>query len=516
VNPVSGRPEVTLVSEAREVEAGRDAAEKMADVMGIVDEPALAAYVEKLGQRIAARSPRGGIEYSFRIVDQPEPNAFAVPGGFIFVSRGLLPIMNSEDELANVLAHEVVHVAARHHAQLQTRAAGVGLLALPGRLAGAVIGGPVGDAVSAPFAIAGLGLLASYGRDQERQADRVGQTIAAEAGYDPQGMADFLENLEKATDRPDDEARIPAFFQTHPSNPKRVAEASARARDITSSRQPGVENGRGDFLERLDGVLIGNNPAEGILEGQRFLHPDLDFTMLFPEKWTVLNTRSAVGAAADEGDAQVVLELVGPGDDPEAAARVFIEKASEGVRLDVETLEQIRIRDLFATHVRAVVGMSGGALSLDLTWIVHDDRIFLLTGVVEGGYNDRHRAAFQRVAYSFRALRPDERDAIRETRLRVVEARGDESLAQLGSRTGNAWDVDVTAAMNALAKDVRLTRGQRVKIAVPRRYPGSRPAAAGFRSPPREAFGAAPLRAGCALRSCGPALPVGGSEPCPT
>ncbi len=516
VNPVSGRPEVTLVSEARELEAGRVAAQRMADAMGSIDEPALAAYVEELGQRIAAHSPRGNIEYSFGIVDQPEPNAFALPGGFIFVSRGLLPIANSEDELASVLAHEVVHVAARHHAQLQTRAAGAGLLALPGMLAGAVIGGPVGDAVSAPFAIAGLGLLASYGRDQERQADRVGQTIAAEAGYDPQGMADFLENLEKASARPDDDARIPAFFQTHPSNPKRVSEASARARGITWSRQPGIARSRADFLRRLDGVLVGNNPAEGILEGERFLHADLDFTVVFPENWTVLNTRRSVGAAAAEGDAHVVLEVKGRGNDPERAARVFLDEASEQVRLDVETLQRIQIRDLDAVHARAVAGMRGGTISLDLTWIAHGGSIFLVTGVVDGGYSDRHRAAFQRVAYSFRALERDEREAIRETRLRLVEEREGESLARLGSRTDNVWDVDVTATMNALATDARLARGQLVKIAVSRRYPGSRPAAASSPPPPRKARGEAALRTRRALPSRCQAPPVGGSEPCPT
>ncbi len=515
VNPVSGRPEVTLVSEARELEAGREAAEQLADAMGSVDEPALLAYVEQLGQRIAAHSPRDDIDYSFRIIDQPEPNAFALPGGYIFVSRGLLPIANSEDELANVLAHEVVHVAARHHAQLQTRAAGAGLLALPGVLAGAVIGGPIGDAVSAPFTIAGMGLLASYGRDQERQADRVGQTIAAQAGYDPQGMAAFLENLEKASARPDGEARIPAFFQTHPSNPKRVAEAATRAREIRWSRQPGIDSDRGDFLRRLDGVLLGNNPAEGTLEGERFLHADLDFTVDFPEKWTVVDSRRSVGAVAPAGDAQVVLEVTGRGDDPEAAARAFLDQASEQLRLDVETLQRIQVRDLAATHARAVAGLRGATITLDLTWIAHGGSIFLVTGVVEGGYNDRHRATFQRIVYSFRPLRRDERDAIRETRLRVVEAREGESLEQLGSRTGNAWDLDVTATMNALARDARLASGQRIKIAVTQRYPGNQPAAAGF-SRWLEPRGEAPLRAGCAPGSSGEAPSVGGSEPCPS
>ena len=197
LNPVSRRPEVVFVSEEQEVEVGQEAAEMVASEMGLVQDAALTAYVAAIGERVAAYAPQRNLTYSFGIIDQDEPNAFALPGGYVYVSRGLLAIANSEDELANVIAHEVVHVAARHHAQRQARATGAGLLALPGLLAGALIPGPLGDLVTASVAVAGGGVLAGYSRSQELESDRVGQQMAAQAGYQPKALADFLATLER-------------------------------------------------------------------------------------------------------------------------------------------------------------------------------------------------------------------------------------------------------------------------------------------------------------------------------
>ena len=270
-NPVTGRREVVLISTEEEVEIGNQAAREIAAVMGLAQAPELIAYVEELGQRVAAHSPRQDVSYRFNIVDLPEPNAFALPGGYIYVSRGLLAISNSEDELANVLAHEIGHVAARHHAQQQTRAVGVGIFTFPSRLVGAIVGDLLGSIVTAPFQVAGMGFIAAYGRDQEREADRIALRISAAAGYDPSALSRFLDTLERDAVLHDREEETgPSFFDTHPSTPQRVRDTAERARGIEWTKVPGLTSGREDYLRRLDGLLLGHNAAEGVFRGELF------------------------------------------------------------------------------------------------------------------------------------------------------------------------------------------------------------------------------------------------------
>jgi predicted Zn-dependent protease len=477
LNPVSRRPEVVFVSEEQELEAGREAAEMVAAEMGLVQGAALTAYVAAIGERVAARAPRRNLAYSFGIIDQDEPNAFALPGGYVYVSRGLLAIANSEDELANVIAHEVVHVAARHHAQRQARATGAGLLALPGLLAGALIPGPVGELLSASAVVAGGGLLAGYSRSQEREADRVGQEMVAQAGYQPKALADFLATLERDSalrlERLGEERRLPGFFDTHPSTPKRASEAAQRADGIVWTARPAIADGRNGFLRRLDGVLVGENPAEGVFEGQRFLHPDLDLMLVFPEGWKTVNTREAVGALSEKGDVWAVLRLQGRGNDPREASAAFFQEVSEQMKIEVARLDAVEINGLRAVRGQAVADGRGGSLSLDLTWIAHGGSIYRISGGVIGrSYTDDHRALFGRVVRSFRPLEPREREAVQETRLRIRAARTAESLESLGRRTQNAWDVEQTATANALSRGAVLAEGQLVKIGQRQRYRG--------------------------------------------
>ena len=477
LNPVSRRPEVVFVSEEQEVEVGQEAAEMVASEMGLVQDAALTAYVTAIGERVAAYAPQRNLTYSFGIIDQDEPNAFALPGGYVYVSRGLLAIANSEDELANVIAHEVVHVAARHHAQRQARATGAGLLALPGLLAGALIPGPLGDLVTASVAVAGGGVLAGYSRSQELESDRVGQQMAAQAGYQPKALADFLATLERDSalrlERLGEERSMPGFFDTHPSTPKRASQAAERAAGIAWTAQPAIAGGRNGFLRRLDGILVGENPAEGVFEGQRFLHPNLDLTLVFPDGWTTVNTRRTVGAFSEQGDLQIALQHQGPGKDPREASAAFFHEMSEQTRIEVARLDAVEINGLRAVRGQAVANGRRGPLSLDLTWIAHGGSIYLIAGLVGENYTDEHRALFGRVVHSFRPLEPREREGIREARLRVRAAREAEDLESLGRRTQNAWDVEQTATANALSRGVVLAEGQLVKISQQQRYRGS-------------------------------------------
>jgi predicted Zn-dependent protease len=337
----------------------------------------------------------------------------------------------------------------------------VGILALPGLLAGALIPG-VGDLVAAPFAAAGAGVLAGYSREQEREADRIGQQMAAQAGYDPAALGTFLASLERDTALRVKEPRTPNWLDTHPSTGSRAAGSVEHAQGLTFSPQPAIAGSREGFLNRLDGVLVGENPAEGLFEGQRFLHPDLGLTLVFPDGWKTANARDAVGAVSEKRDAQLMLRYAGEGKDPREAASLFFEEASRQTRIDVARLDSLEVNGLSAVRGQAVAASGRDTLSLDLTWI----------GVVGKGYTDAHRATFGKVVHSFRRLTPAERDGIRETRLRVAAALDAEGIASFGSRTGNAWSVGQTAVANGLQENARLSDGQLLKLAVKQPYRG--------------------------------------------
>jgi predicted Zn-dependent protease len=446
--PPKRPPEIVLRSESDDRRAGQDAAKEVEGELGLVEDPALVAYVGEVGQRLAHFAPPRDFEYRFHIVDQEAPNAFALPGGHIYVSRGLLILANSEVELANVIGHEIVHAAMRHASARQAVVASI-----PGL-----------------FRFSAAGAIASYSRNQEREADREGQLLAGRAGYDPEGMAAFLKDLDYTERLEFGASRLPSFFDTHPTTRERAAEASARAQAIAWQPRPGIATDAAAYLGRIDGLAVGTRASEGVFQRGRFLHSELDFSLRFPEGWETHNTRRAVGAVSSLRDAQVFLEMQGKGEDPQAAAQEYMASdESYGLRLDGPP-QPIRLGPLEAARGSGSADAQGGSLRAHLTWIAYRGTIFRLTAVVASPSSAKYEGVFRSVARSFRSLTPRERDSIQETRLRVVEARAGESLGELAQRTGNRWNVQQTAVMNDLFADAPLREAQRLKVAVSERY----------------------------------------------
>ncbi len=468
-NPVTGHPEFVLLSSAQERELGRSSAAEVEAQIGLVRDPArLVQYVGELGRALAAHSPRRDVSYQFAIADMVEPNAFALPGGWIYVSRGALAIANSEDELAGVLGHEIGHVAARHAVQRQTRSVGLSLVTVLGAVvAGAAGGEEAAQAVAQLGQVAGAGLIASYGRDQERQADRIGQTLAAEAGYDPAGLVWFLSTLERETRRAaHGRTRQPSFFDSHPMTAERIATAERLARELARGPAVRITPDRAAFLHLLEGLSVGEDPAGGLFRGERFLHPGFGFVVDFPRGWKTRNGHSAVLAADPEGREALRLDAGEPVADPERAAAAFAR--SQGVQL--ESPQRLRIGGFPAFRAYTLLAGSGEPLALHLTWIAHARALFRFTGIAP---ETRAQAAFRRfdrATESFRPMTEAERSSIRERRLALVAARAGESLAALGARSGNVWSVSETAIANGLHESSALGAGQLVKIAVERPF----------------------------------------------
>jgi predicted Zn-dependent protease len=436
----------------------------VAEEMGIVDDRALQAYVSTIGHRMADAAPDRQFEFRFQVVDDEAPNAFALPGGYVYVTRGILALTNSEDELANVLGHEIGHVEERHSAQQQAAGTLPGILAMPGDAVGAVISPKLGNVLASPFRKAGAAYLASYGRDQERDADRFAQESAARVGYDPRGMSLLLEGLQREEILRTGEQRSPGFLDSHPPTPERAEATAKRATTLTWARTAATETYPDAFLRRLNGMVIGRDPARGVFRGRRFMHPVLNCSAEIPEGWTPAYVQWAFGAISPQRDALLVTQRPVTGTDPGAAADAFMTQL-EGSKLQILRSEPIRIGDLPGYGVTARLGRGRDAVDLDLVWISYDERLYQLIGLTVAGQDD-DLEAIRATAQSFRPLTKVERDSIPVVRLRLVEARAGETLAQLGLRSGNAWSVRETAVMNGIDTGESLGAGRVVKIAV--------------------------------------------------
>ena len=388
-------------------------------------------------------------------------NAFALPGGWVYVTRGLLALSNREDELAGVLAHEMAHVLERHAVKRVGAATplavlfGVpsGILGMVSPSLGAIVGG-------AGRVVSGLAL-APYSREQELAADRIGIALAARAGWDPAALGGLLGTLERAEALSGSGAKR-SFFATHPSTPDRVAKIDAVAGSLSRAPVAPITGSRAAFLGRLDGLVIGNNAANGVFMGQLFLHPDFDLALAMPANWKTGNSPEAAGAIAPGESAVVLLHLVGDGNDPVAGAK------ADGLA-DAQ-LERIRRVQSSPLPAAALTARTRHGTYIALTWIAHRSRIFRVTGVCAGADWERYRPEFERTAASVRPLRSDEKERIVQSRLRIRAARAGESIAELLARGGATWTPAQAALVNGVAPERRLDRDWPAKVAISERY----------------------------------------------
>jgi predicted Zn-dependent protease len=441
-----------------EEKLGADAAKEVAATMGLAAESNLTRYVRSLCERLAEASARPEGPWSFQVADASEPNAFAIPGGHVYVTRGLLALVNSEDELAGVMGHELAHVTERHTSKRLSAAVITSPITLVTGIAGfaaGIVSPTVGDAVAGTGTAISQGLvLAPYSRSQETDADRVGQELAAATGYDPAALPRLLHTLERETTRLSGEAPKFSFFANHPMTPKRVEETEARAKTLTPvNRRPIVDHA--GLLEVLDGLVVGPDPAQGVFRDQLFLHPVLDFAVAFPAGWQTMNNATAVGAQSPDTRAVVVLQL--------AATDTTMEKVEAQLRSEAPdlTFESLEINGLRAVRTR----LSQRGTRAVLTWIEYRGNIYAIVGRTDSG--TAYDTTLEKTATSFRALRKSEEASIETVRLRLRKARAGETPAALARRTGSAWDAEQIAIANGVASGAKFDENTSVKIALP-------------------------------------------------
>jgi predicted Zn-dependent protease len=455
-NPVTGKREVSLMSEAEEIAYGQQGDAEIRREMGVYGDDALQRYVSGIGDRLAQLSHRPRLPWSFVVVDHPAVNAFALPGGYIYITRGILPYLDDEAELAGVLGHEIAHVTARHAAQQITRAGlgGIGLAVL-----GVFVPStqPFGDLTSAALGV----LFLKYGRDDERESDRLGMEYAASAGWDPAGVPDFLATLARLDAL--SVRGVPNWLSTHPEPASRVVEAKPLVTKYASASA--IERGRDRFLEEIDGIDVGDKREDGIVRGHRFLHPGLRFAVDFPEGWEVTNAPDQVAAQEPGQKRFMFLQLVD--------------------RATGRTIEEIAVRSMTSARFRRVDGQSTslnganayvgvyqgefsgfGPVVLRAAHVENGRQILMLAGFApEREYPVVERQIGEAIR-SYRPLTAAEADAIRPNRLTFYTVRSGDTWQSIAARHGGVVRATDLAIMNHHEIIEQPKAGERIKIVI--------------------------------------------------
>ena len=437
VNPVSGERDFVLISEAQEIAMGAEGAQNVAATVGEVDSPALQQYVQALGNRLAVDSERPDLPWTFRVLDDPTPNAFAFPGGYIFITRGLMGLMNNEAELVSVLGHEIGHVTARHSVVMMSRAQ----VAQIGLGIGSIISPELAQ-FSEAFA-GGLGLLfLSYSREAERQADDLGFGYALDHGYDVREMVNVFAALQRAGELAGQSA-LPAWQSSHPEPAERIQRIEARLSTLKQSLA-NARVGTDDYMSLIDGMIFGVNPRNGYFENQRFNHPDMAFRLDFPRGWKTQNLSQAVMAGSPDQDALIQLTLAQGS--PEEAANEFF--SQQGLSSSDRT--RTTINGLDGRMGRFQAQTKTGEVSGRAAFISHAGQTFFLLAYTESALIRRHDPDFEATLTSFARLTDRQALSRQPDRISIERLNQAMTLSTFNDRYPSVIDIDQLALINQL------------------------------------------------------------------
>lgn len=429
VNPVTGQSERTVMDESAEIAEGQKGHQQVLQEYGVVSNAAVQAYVNELGQRLAAHSHRTQLQWHFTVLDSPEINAFALPGGYVYVTRGLMAYMDSEADLAGVIGHEIGHVTARHGAQRATSQQNAGLGVFAASVLGAVLesqglpgAGQLAGQVSQTVA---AGWIASYGREQELQADGLGAEYLSRSRYDPNHMVEVitvLKNQERfEADQAQSEGRpAPAradWLASHPSNDQRLERITQLASEYKAQGTYGDE-GHARYLKVLQGLTFGDSASQGLARGRNFYHEPLGFALTAPQGWSIQNDADQLGLLNGARDAALVVRLV-----PAKAGATHTEILRNVLKPTQGRTEPVVINGLQATRFTgARQNAQGQVQALEATVVSGPgDRNYLLQSSAKDAQAlQRARSQLREAEGSFRALTAQDRSAARPWVLKTV------------------------------------------------------------------------------------------------
>jgi predicted Zn-dependent protease len=455
-NPVTGRTELMLLSEQDEIAMGQSTDPQVVQTYGIYENPELASYIGKLGRSMGNISHRPQLAYEFKVMDSPVINAFAVPGGYVYLTRGILAYLNSEAELAGVMGHEIGHITARHSAQQYSKAQ----LAQLGLGLGSIVSPAF--ARFADLAAQGLGILfLKFSRDNEREADSLGVEYSSKVGYDAREMTNFFNTLNSMQESK--QGSLPDFLSTHPNPENRIGAIMASAQQWQSQlnlTNPKIN--RSAYLAKIDGLVFGDDPRQGFVDNGQFYHPQLKFMFPVPSGWKLENLPAQVQIVSGDEQAAILFTM-GSEATPGAEARKFLQESGA----TTYSQKEATVNGLKAVMLLSNIPNQSGVLTVLSYFISRDASIFVFHGFAAQENFDAHRSEFQKTMHGFQTLRDPGKLAVQPDRIRIRTTGRRMTLRQaLMEFSTPETDLKKLAEMNGKALTEELPAGGQIKVVV--------------------------------------------------
>ena len=454
-NPVTGKRQLVLMSESQEIAMGREADPQIVQEYGLYEDEALQAFINEKGKEMAAISHRSNLNYEFKILDSPIINAFAVPGGYVYFTRGIMAHFNNEAEFAGVLGHEIGHITARHSVAQQRNV----LLGQLGLIAGVVfvpeLAQFMGDVSQ------GLGLLfLKFGRDAETQSDELGVEYSSKVGYDARKMAGFFNTLER-NQQTSGAGDLPEFLSTHPSPEGREAHVGQLADEWKGKldlSDPKVN--RNVYLKMLEGLVYGEDPRQGFVENEVFYHPELKFSLRIPTDWGHQNSPTQFKMAPKDGMALMTLSLAQGSSLQEASSSVL-----QSYGLELTEAEEITINGLKALRMEAGQQQEDQIIKVLCYVVQHGDYFYNIMGIALSQNYDKFSSTFKTSIQSFSELREAEKLNRKPERIRLHTVNNEGTLEQvLKELKVPTARLEETSILNGILLSDRLAKGTLIKL----------------------------------------------------
>jgi predicted Zn-dependent protease len=467
-SPITGSKRAYGYSWQQELQIGKEADQQIQQQYGVYDDEKVQQYVERIGQEVLEVShmrredtdPKyRETEFHFRVLNSPVVNAFALPGGYIYVTRGLLGHLENEAQLAVVLGHEIAHVAARHASQSAFEQQLGQIALIGGAVAGEELLGIPGQNVLQLGSQAAQFLFLSYGRDDERESDQLGVEYAAMKHYTAEDGAGFFVALERISEQAGQS--IPSWQSSHPDPSERASRIPELANEW---REKGYEqniNNADEYMQIIDGLIYGENPREGFAEEGMFYHPELKFQFDYPDNWQIVNQPTLVAAVSEEQDAISLMEIDGQADSPEASVMNYVNQEGFTVQLRQSTQQN----GLNSYRALATATTEDGTQYQFLVYAVnYDGNIYRFTNYSLADKFDTYRSNFEQTSYSFAALTDQEKLSREPVRLQTRKIDQSQPFSALVDNLPMDITTEDVAIINQIEENITLEQGSWIKI----------------------------------------------------
>ncbi len=441
---------------------GKTQSEQLKEQIGIYPNKAMTKYISAVGNKLVAQLDSAKFDYHFSILDESTPNAFALPGGYIYITRGMLPLLQNEDELACVLSHEIIHAQDRHGIKKIRRKIIPLVLEIPGNLVG-ILNQGLGTLINAPIEIPDKVIGATQSRQLESQADHQGIILAAKAGYNPEALSPALGRLSSFIEASTGKAEQRSYFNDHPYTANRSKKINKLSANLTIADKNSISK---DFMHEFDGIDYGDNPTKGIAIKSSYIDLSHNYRILFPNSWKIRKEKQEVIAFNKSKTATITCKEVSTFKNAKEAGIHFVKELSKGTKRYLRDSKPIVVNGKSAYLVSMVENNRNKNIYAYSLWMPVGKRIFQIKAI---GTQDLLKLT-EKSAASIRPLDKKDKKLITRKRLRVVKSTGNETIIELSKRTHNYLSPELTGIINDIDSNKSLKKGKEIRIVVEEAY----------------------------------------------